>query len=459
MLPVLFPIGALLAGIALLLLGSGLLNTLISLRGSLEGFSDATLGLLGSAYFLGFFLGTFTSPALIRRIGHIRAFAFFGAVAAACVLAHALVVNPWVWMGLRVLTGIALVGFYAVVESWLNGTTPSESRGKVFAVYMVVNLVALAGAQQLLRLDSPSAFTLFAVAAIFVCISLLPVTATRLPPPAISDAPQNDLRRLWQAAPVAFTGAIASGLAMGAFWSLGPLYGERSGLDAAQIATMMTTAIVGGALLQWPIGLFSDRFDRRAVLAAIALLAVAGAAAMAAFGGNPLAVLGAIFVFGAAAFAVYPVVVAHLIDHLHQDEILSGNAGILLLHGVAAALGPAFAGWLMSRIGAIALPLHFALAFAPVALFALLQARRGADEIVDEAAHFTPMLRTSPTVLEMVSPEVEHEADTAPAADAGSDDPEAEPAPPANAAPAGADAAEPEDAADGADIAARPAAA
>lgn len=455
MLPVLFPIGALLAGIALLLLGSGLLNTLISLRGSLEGFSDATLGLLGSAYFLGFFLGTFTSPALIRRIGHIRAFAFFGAVAAACVLAHALVVNPWVWMGLRVLTGIALVGFYAVVESWLNGTTPSESRGKVFAVYMVVNLVALAGAQQLLRLDSPSAFTLFAVAAIFVCISLLPVTATRLPPPALSDAPPHDLRRLWQAAPVAFTGALASGLAMGAFWSLGPLYGERIGLDAAQIATMMTTAIAGGALLQWPIGHFSDRFDRRAVLAVVALLAVAAAAAMAAFGGNAPAVLGGIFVFGAAAFAVYPVVVAHLIDHLHQDEILSGNAGILLLHGVAAAFGPAFAGWLMSRIGAIALPLHFALAFAPVALFALLQARRGADEIVDEAAHFTPMLRTSPTVLEMVSPEAEHEVDTVPASEAGTgaDDADADPVPPANEGPAAPDAAE------GPDATVRPAAA
>ena len=43
MLPTLVPIGALLAGIALLLLGSGLLNTVVSLRGSLEGFSDTTL--------------------------------------------------------------------------------------------------------------------------------------------------------------------------------------------------------------------------------------------------------------------------------------------------------------------------------------------------------------------------------------------------------------------------------
>jgi len=79
MLPTLLPIGALLAGIALLLLGSGLLNTVVALRGSLEGFSDTTLGLIGSTYFFGFFLGTFVAPRLIRRMGHVRAFAFFGA--------------------------------------------------------------------------------------------------------------------------------------------------------------------------------------------------------------------------------------------------------------------------------------------------------------------------------------------------------------------------------------------
>lgn len=93
MLPTLVPIGALLAGIALLLLGSGLLNTVVSLRGNLEGFSDTTLGLIGSTYFLGFFLGTFVAPKLIRRMGHIRAFAFFGATVATCILLHAIVVH------------------------------------------------------------------------------------------------------------------------------------------------------------------------------------------------------------------------------------------------------------------------------------------------------------------------------------------------------------------------------
>ena len=399
------PIGALLTGIALLLLGSGLINTVIPLRGSLEGFSANTLGLIGSTYFLGFFLGTLVAPQLIRRMGHIRAFAFFGATVAVCILLHAVVVDAGFWMGLRVFTGIGLVGFYAVIESWLNDQTAPERRGQVFAIYMVVNLAALAGAQQMLRLDSPERFTLFAIAAVFVCLSLLPVTMTRFPQPQIGSRPRLNLRLIWRAAPAAFVGALSSGLSMGAFWSLTPVFGERIGLDATGIGLLMTTAIVGGALLQWPMGRFSDAGDRRLALGVAALGAVIAGVVIAFLGHLEYATLAGLFLFGGAAFAVYPIVVAHLVDHLHHDEILAGNTGVLFLHGVGAAAGPAIAGALMGQFGPIALPLHLGLAFVPLAIFAIVLSRRTTDEIVDEPAQFTPMMRTSPEVLDMVAPE------------------------------------------------------
>lgn len=404
MLPHLLPIGALLAGIALLLLGTGLLNTVLALRGSLEGYSDATLGLIGSAYFIGFFAGTFVAPPLIRRMGHVRAFAFFAAATAGCVLLHALLVSAPVWFGLRIITGIALVGLYTVIESWLNSQAPTERRGQVFAIYMAVNLGALALAQQLLRLGTPAEFGLFAIAAIFVCLAVMPVTATVLPPPTLTQTPRLSLRALWKAAPVACAGALLSGLAMGAFWGMSAVYGGRIGLDDNGVALLVTLSILGGALGQWPIGRFSDRTDRRRALGLVAGAACLAALLWAVLGSTGEAVLIAGILFGAAAFALYPIVVAHLIDHLAHEDILSGNAGLLLLHGAGAAVGPAVAGTLMGWLGPVALPLHFALMLAPLSAFALWHARRGADEIVEEAAHFMPMLRTSPTVLEMMTP-------------------------------------------------------
>jgi MFS family permease len=280
---------------------------------------------------------------------------------------------------------------------------------------MAVNLLALAAAQQLLRLDGPASFTLFAVAAIFVCLSLLPVTMTRLPQPQIGHTPRLDLRMVWNAAPAAFVGALSSGIGMGAFWSLGPIYGQRIGLDSDGIAVLMSSAILGGALLQWPIGRLSDSGDRRRALGFVAAAAALAGAVMAGLGNFETVALAGFFIFGGAAFTIYPVVVAHLIDHLHQQDILAGNTGVLFLHGVGAAIGPMIAAALLGQFGPAGLPLHFAIAFAPLAVFALLQARRSSDEIIDEAAHFAPMLRTSPAVLDMVSPEA-----AAPSADGGS---------------------------------------
>ena len=124
-------------------------------------------------------------------------------------------------------------------------------------------------------------------------------------------------------------------------------------------------------------------------------------------------------VFGAGSFAVYPAVVAHLIDHLHQEDILSGNAALLMLHGLGAAIGPALAGWLMSMTSPIALPLFFTLMFTLSALYALWQLRQGRDRIVDEAAHYIPMVRTSNAVLEMMLEDATHEGHDGERAEAG----------------------------------------
>lgn len=404
MLPLLVPIAALLAGIALLLLGTGLLNIVLALRGSLEGYSDTTLGLIGSAYFLGYLAGTLLAPPLIRRIGHIRAFALFAAIVACCVLLHALLVSAPAWMALRVVTGIALVALYTVIESWLNGRAPTARRGQIFAIYMAVNLGALALAQQLLRLGSPAGSELFAIAAIFICMALMPVAATHQSPPELHATPRLALATLWRTAPVACAGALLSGLAMGAFWSMTAVHGGRLGLDEHGIAMLMTLSILGGAVLQWPIGHYSDGADRRRALGMVAGAAAAAGVLWAVLGLFGEAVLVGGFLFGAAAFAVYPIAVAHLIDHLHHQDILSGNAALLLLHGIGAAIGPLMAGAAMGWLGPLALPLHFAAMLGPLAAYALWQARRGSDEIVEEAAHFMPMLRTSPTVLEMMSP-------------------------------------------------------
>ena len=410
------PISSLLGGVALLLLGNGLLNTLLTLRGVAEGYSTGMLGLIMSGYFVGFLLGTWLAIPLVRRVGHIRAFAFCAALAAITALLHLLLINPWAWLFLRVLYGLALVGLYMVIESWLNAQVPSEKRGQVFALYMMVNLGALAAAQQLLNLASPSDFVLFVLAALLISAALMPITLTRQTQPSMPETLHTNLRQLARVAPVAMAAAGLSGLALGAFWGMAPVYASRSGFDASGVGLLMSGTILGGALLQWPIGHYSDRHDRRRVLLWVVLLAVVVALLMTLLSAGPW-LLAAMFVWGGLAFAIYPLAVAQMVDQLHSDEILAGSSGLLMVNGIGSVCGPLLAGLLMEQFGAQALPLHFVVSLSLLAAYTLYRLRHVSDLINEPHGHFMPMLRTSHTVLELI-PEAPATEPEPPSADA-----------------------------------------
>jgi len=401
----LLPLTALLASVALLLGGNGLLGTLLAVRSQTEGWGEQTTGLVMSGYFIGFFLGTFTAPPLIRRVGHIRAFAFHAALAAAAVLVFPLWANPVAWMALRIVTGMALVGLCTVIESWLNAQSAPEHRSRVFGVYMVVSLLALAAGQLLLDLQPPRSPVLFSVVAILFALAILPVSITRLSPPPVATAPRARILQICRTAPSAAAGALLAGTALGAFWGMGAVYAGSLGLDRAGIGTFMAATILGGAALQLPIGRLSDRGDRRSMLAGVSALgAVVAACALQLDPTARAGVLALFFLFGGLAFALYPLAVAHLLDRLPAEQLLAGCSALLLLNGIGAAIGPAAAGLVMERWGAGALPVFFAITLALLALVAggrrLLKARH-----LLHPARFHPMVRTTPVALELL-PEI-----------------------------------------------------
>ncbi|BFM09368.1 MFS transporter [Halioxenophilus aromaticivorans] len=410
MIPMISQVGALLVGVSIFILGVGLLNTILALRANLEGYSDFIIGLIMSCYFVGFFIGTYVALPLVKRMGHIRAFAACASVASACVLLHQLVVDPFVWMGIRVLTGIALVILYTVIESWLNGQTPAEHRGKVFAVYMSVNLGSLALAQQLLRLDPTITFTLFALSSVLLSLSLVPITWTRMQQPQINNVSKIELKQLWRKAPVAVTAAFVSGISMGAFWGLAPSYAVHTGMSNTQVASFITCAVLGGAACQIPLGRLSDKQDRRLVMMLICIFASLFAGALIAVGSNGYGPFALIAAFGGMAFAVYPVAMAHMVDHLEPGDMLAGGSGMLLLHGIGAMLGPTVAGQLMQFLQPSYLPGFWAAAHLLLALTAgwILYTNRKEDP-EEHAADFVPMVRTTPTALEMLPGEEQGE--------------------------------------------------
>lgn len=390
----------LLLSTAFLLMGVGLLHTHIALTGRALGFSVAMIGVLTSAYYAGFLVGTYTIPRLTHRIGHIRTFAFCAALVTLVVLVQALDPAYGVWLVLRVLQGLLLVGLYAIIESWLNASAEPAHRSSVFAIYMMVNLGACAAAQQFLHIRGEG-FVLFCVVAILFCAASLPVVATPQPQPQVHSVPKVQIKRLFRLAPTALISALVSGLVLGAFWGLLPLYAAARGLGVDGIGTYMSVAIAGGVVLQWPLGRFSDRIDRRLALSLIS--GIAALAALANFflpdvGGTTAMVV--IFVFGGMSFMLYPIAVAHLVDYVHRDELLSASSTVLLVSGIGSAVGPLVAGSLMTLLRPQLLFAWFALLDGMLAGYALYRFTRRKREVTPND-NFVPLVNTTPSSLEL----------------------------------------------------------
>jgi MFS family permease len=393
---------SLLAAVAILLLGSGYSGTLIGVRAGMEGFSDTVNGIIMSGYFVGFVTGAFLCPRLLRLVGHIRAVAAMAALASASITLHGLIVQPVIWLLLRIVTGACMVGLYLAIESWLNSLLERRTRGRIFAVYMLVNLMALGTAQYLILVYGPVEIAGFALAAAFFALGLIPIALTRVPEPAKVATPTFSLSGLLKLSRLASAGAFATGLTNGTLWGLGALYAHRIGFDPAGIAAFMSAVIFGGALLQLPIGYYSDRHDRRKVLLFAGALAFATACALALVPSSSLpTMLAAAFFYGGFSFSVYSLSVAHANDRADTAQTVEVTRGLLLVNGTGAAIGPVVSGILMHNLGPRSMMMFFAVVFLALAAYALLRVRVSNAVPIEDQAQFMPVARTSPAAAEI----------------------------------------------------------
>jgi MFS family permease len=339
------PVAALLFSVSILLAGQGLMGTLLPVRAAIEDFSTVSIGIFGAGYFLGFAVGCLKGGELVQRVGHIRVFLAMAALASAAPLLHGLVVGPFTWSLLRLLNGFSLAVLYVVIESWLNEHATNDNRGVVFSTYAMITLSVLAAGQMMTLLYDPTGLQLFAIASVLISVAAIPVALSSSPSPELPEAAAVDLRGLYRISPTGTLGCLAAGFANGAFWALAPVFTRSVSEDPGLAAWFMTAAVLGGAVAQWPLGALSDRIGRRAVLITVSVGA-AGVGASLSWAGTTwdtttIGILGACW--GAAAFPLYTIAVAHTNDYAEPSQYVTVSGGLLLMYGLGATVGPIIA--------------------------------------------------------------------------------------------------------------------
>jgi MFS family permease len=372
-------LSALLAAVAILLIGHGLQLTLLPVHAEGLGWSASAIGFSGSAYFLGFVVGCVLIPPVVGRVGHIRTFMVMGALATVALLAAGLFVALPGWLIFRFLTGFALSGLYMVIESWLVDVTPSNNRGTILALYTVICLVGMSVGQAFLGLASPFSLELFMAGAAIMCLAIVPVGLARV------------------AAPHPIPSA--------------PVLARAFGLEAAQVGGMMGAGIIGGAVAQIPIGRLSDRTDRRLVIgglmAAGALIALGG---WLFAGGGSLALAVIMFLFGAATFCIYAVCIAHASDNADMPLVEIASS-ILIMNSAGSIAGPIVVALLMDRFGPQSFFAYVLACLAPVAVWVFY--RVAAVDRSREHEHASILPRTTQAIAELSPSEPDVGTETA----------------------------------------------
>ena len=363
---------ALFASVLLVQLGSGSLGPLDALSGAQAGFSPREIGFLGSAHFLGFFIGCWATPIMMGRIGHGRAFAAAASIGAIAALMHPVIVSPLAWSLCRIGTGFAVAGAYTVIESWLQAKVENANRGRVLSAYRFVDLIGSLGAQLLIAVLPAGHYISYNIVAMFCCLCMLPLTLSTSRPPTSHGAPRLRPIKTILTSPLGAAGIVTVGLTNSGFRMVGPIYGSENGLAPTQIAFFLAAAVLGGALAQPVVGWLADKYDRRwvLILLSVAALAVCAGLAGGAGSGAITRIYASAFIFGFVAFPLYSVSAAHANDHAAPDFVVEMNASLLFLYGVGAILSPYLAAELIQQYGPGALFLYIGAAHLALILLA-----------------------------------------------------------------------------------------
>lgn len=341
-----------LLGLFTVCIGYGFLSSLTTLRLDAGGESPTMVGLVSSAYFLGLALGAVLNDRVIVRVGHIRAYSSFASLIAVTALMQALFHDPWVWLVLRLVSGWATVGVFLVIESWLLLAAEPKTRGRILALYMVALYGSSVLGQALLgQMDALGEAAPFILAGMLASLSVLPVVMIPQTSPLVEKVEPLLPHHMLRVTPTGVVGCFGSGITIAAVYTLLPLYLQRTGLDMHQVGQAMAATILGAMLLQYPVGRWSDRQDRRIVLVALSAVCTALSVAFIVLEPSRGLSLLLLFLLGGAIFTIYPVSVSLAADRAPPGALVPMIQGLLVINSVGSAVSPLAISAVMKRTG------------------------------------------------------------------------------------------------------------
>ena len=352
---------ALFLGMSFIMMAYGFQGSLLGVRAVQEEFSLTATGFMMSGYFVGYFIGAATIPNIISRVGHIRVFAAFASLASLVILIHSILVNPFIWFLLRILTGISMVCIYTVAESWLNDRSSNKNRGSVLSIYMVILYGSLALGMFLLNFSTPKNFQPFILISAITSLALIPILLTKKKPPTFKRIKIMTLKELYESSPFGMVSSFLYGIVQSALFTLLAVYATSMNFTILEISIVTFLLAISGAIAQFPVGKISDIYDRRKVIifstfgaAIFSILTIMVSRQM--YLPDGLATSKTWFyiffiLFSFCSLPMFSLILAHTNDYITKEKFVAAGAGLQFIFGFGAISGPFLCSIVMDIVG------------------------------------------------------------------------------------------------------------
>ena len=341
-------------------LALGVSMPLVSLRLEGWGYGSFAIGVMAAMPAIGVLVGASVSSRLAAYFGTATLMRLCLLAGALSIGLLALLPSYPIWLALRLLIGVILTIVFILGESWINQLVVEQWRGRLVALYgSSYALSQLAGPLLLGVLGSEDDLGFWIGAGLLVVAPLVLIGRTGAPSADACGVSLRDLVGFCRRLPV-IAWAIALFAAFEAMiLTLLPVYCLQQGFTTELALFMVSTVVVGDALLQLPIGALADYMSRRTLFTGCAVTLLVSSLGVPLLMHTP-AIWPLWVLFGASAGGLFTLSLILIGERYRDDALVRANAHVAQLWGIGCLIGPLAAGAGSQWVSGHALPLLMA---------------------------------------------------------------------------------------------------
>ena len=374
---------AAIAAVSVFAFGLSLSIPLISINLERMGASGLMIGLNSGASAFAILAGGVIMPVLMRRFAAPVLMAAATLGMAAILQIFPLMPDPWVWMALRFVFGMVVTALFFCSELWIISAAPPARRGLMIGIYgLFLSLGFLAGPAILSVIGTEGAAP-FAVGGALSLLALPPLLLAWRDAPDLAENAESggairDILRFFRTDPAILWAVVLFGVVEFGAMGLFPVWSLRAGLTENTALLLVALLAAGNVVTQIPMGWIGDKFDRRRLLGACALVSLLSAVLFPQLVETtwPLWITAA--VWGGLVVGLYTFSLNELGHRYSGQELSRATGAVMTAYGLGALVAPPLLGQAMDLFPPHGMFGLMALAAAAYIALLTLRKRRGA---------------------------------------------------------------------------------